>query len=143
MLSKLVIIMQTQKFSLNNTPVVGSLFPDFPKSVFYVYVLTDCNRAQFRIGVCSDLLQFLNLIVQTKILVPTCGEPAIDKLVYIEANVPVKKAERRVNEIMSFTRMQKDRLIRGRNQDWKDMRPELSALLSETRASVVNSALVA
>lgn len=143
MLSKLVIIMQTQKFSFNNTQLAGSLFPDFPKSVFYIYVLTDCNRAQFRIGVCSDLSQFLNLIVQTKNLAPTCGEPAIDKLVYLEANVPIKKAELRVNEIMSYTRMQKDRLIRGRNQDWKDMRPELSALLSEARALVAKSALVA
>ena len=81
--------------------------------------------------------------MQSKILAPACGEPAIDKLVYLEANVPVKKAERRVNEIMSFTRMQKDRLIRGRNLDWKDMRPELLALISEAKASVSRSALVA
>ena len=143
MLSKLVIIMQTQKFSFNNTPITGSLFPDFPKSVFYVYVLTDCNRAHFRIGVCSDLSQFLNLIVQSNILAPACGEPAIDKLVYLEANVPVEKAERRVNEIMRFTRMQKDRLIRGENLDWKDIRPELSARLSEAKVSGSKSALVA
>lgn len=131
LLSKLVIIMRTQKFSFNNTPVAGSLFPDFPRSVFYVYVLTDCNRTQFRTGVCSDLGQFLNLIVQARMLAPTCGEPAVDKLVYLQANVPVKKAEKRVNEIMTYTRMQKDRLIRMNNPDWKDLRPALAKILQE------------
>lgn len=143
MLSKLVNIMRTQKFSFNNTPVSDTLFPDFPRSVFYVYVLTDCNRTRFRTGVCTDLHVFLKLIDQAAMLAPAGGEKSPDRLVYLEANVPMKKADARVLEIMNFTRMQKDRLVRSANPDWKDLRPELARRLHENTDALINAGLVA
>ena len=119
--------MRTQKFSFKRSLFYGNLFPEYVPVKWYVYLLTDANRGQFRTGICSDLPEFLHLLAQASRLAPSGGLKSPDKLVYLERNIPVRKAEKRLTEIIALTRMQKDRLIRSYNPDWKDLKALLLA----------------
>ncbi|MEJ5054691.1 GIY-YIG nuclease family protein [Sphingobacterium sp. MYb382] len=87
-----------------------------------VYILTDSNRSYLKVGYSNDLNTTMNELRQASpSLFP--NSPKLTNLVHIEVYDSLDQAERRAAQLMQFTRMQRERLIRFKNPNWLNQLP--------------------
>jgi len=91
----------------------------------YVFIVTDANRSILQVGLSADLLQSVRPSQpMPNLLSESFGQ--IGRLVYFEELSNEKDAFQRFKLLNSFTRLQKERLIRKVNADWIDLGIALS-----------------
>ena len=93
--------------------------PDM-KTKKFVYLVTDRNRNTIHVGMSTDLMKTMTFYRQMPSLFFDAGQQ-LTRLVYFEELSSEASAKERFNLINKFTRIQKDRLIRGVNPDWIDL----------------------
>ena len=90
------------------------------KTKKFVYLVTDRNRNSIHVGMSTDLMKTMTFYRQMPNLFFDAGQQ-LTRLVYFEELNSEASAKERFNLINKFTRIQKDRLIRGVNPDWIDL----------------------
>jgi len=90
------------------------------KTKKFVYLVTDRNRNSIHVGMSTDLMKTMTFYRQMPNLFFDAGQQ-LTRLVYFEELNSEDSAKERFNLINKFTRIQKDRLIRGVNPDWIDL----------------------
>lgn len=106
MLIKLVIIFQTAKF--------------YYQMKRFIYIITDRNRKNLHVGLCSDLLKTLDFYKK----MPTLffdNSQQLNRLVYFEEINTEEQAMERFKTVSTYTRTQKEKMIRPVNPDWIDL----------------------
>ena len=113
----------------------------------FIYIITDRNRNNLHVGLCSDLLKTLDFYHQ----MPTLffdNANQLNRLVYFEEISNEELALERFKTVSTFTRPQKEKMIRPVNPDWIDLtaglnyesglrvRPQLRPSLSSSRRMV-------
>jgi len=86
----------------------------------FVYILTDCNRKCLHVGLTDDLVKTTTFYKQHKQLFFDAATK-VSRLVYFEEFTSGETALIRFNTLSTFTRSQKERLIRSLNKDWLDL----------------------
>jgi len=86
----------------------------------FVYILTDCNRKCLHVGLTHDLLETVSFYKNHKQLFFDASNK-VSRLVYFEEFTAEEPAMNRFNMLSTFTRSQKERLIRASNKDWLDL----------------------
>jgi len=90
----------------------------------FVYILTDCNRKCLHVGLTDDLLKTVSFYKEHKQLFFDSTDK-VSRLVYFEEFNAEEPALCRFNVLATFTRSQKERLIRSANKDWLDLSLQL------------------
>lgn len=90
----------------------------------FVYILTDCNRKCLHVGLTDDLLKTVSFYKEHKQLFFDVASQ-VSRLVYFEEFNREDAATSRFNLLATFTRSQKERLIRSSNKDWLDLSLQL------------------
>ena len=113
----------------------------------FIYIITDRNRNNLHVGLCSDLLKTLDFYRQ----MPTLffdNANQLNRLVYFEEMSNEDQAMERFKTVSTYTRPQKEKMIRPVNPDWIDLtaglnyesglrvRPQLRPSLSSSRKMV-------
>ena len=113
----------------------------------FIYIITDRNRKNLHVGLCSDLLKTLDFYRQ----MPTLffdNSNQLNRLVYFEEINTEEQAMERFKVVSTYTRPQKEKMIRPVNPDWVDLtiglkfesgirvRPQLRPSVSSLRAAV-------
>ena len=86
----------------------------------FIYIITDRNRNNLHVGLCSDLLKTLEFYRQ----MPTLffdNSKQLNRLVYFEEINTEEQAMERFKFVSTFTRPQKEKMIRSVNPDWIDL----------------------
>jgi putative endonuclease len=132
MLIKLVIIFQTANLFIMKR---------------FIYIITDRNRNNLHVGLCSDLLKTLDFYKQMPTLFFDSAQQ-LNRLVYFEEINNEDMAMERFKHVSTFTRPQKEKLIRSVNKEWIDLtlglnlennmrsRPTMRPSLGARRATV-------
>lgn len=113
----------------------------------FIYIITDRNRNNLHVGLCSDLLKTLEFYRQ----MPTLffdNSKQLNRLVYFEEINNEEQAMERFKTVSTYTRPQKEKMIRPVNPDWIDLttglnyesgvrvRPQMRPSMSSSRAAV-------
>ncbi len=86
----------------------------------YIYMLTDCNRTCLHVGMTDDLNKAATTYKELSgLFFDACSK--VSRLVYHETFPTEAAALRRFKELSTYTRMQKERLIRKYNPNWTDL----------------------
>ena len=97
-----------------------------------IYITTDANRVYLEAGYCQDMsLKLFEL--QDSATSFSSRIPKFSRIVHTEEFDTYEAAERRKNELNSYTRMQKEKLIRRYNPDWLGM-PALDTAIMKKAA---------
>jgi len=114
----------------------------------FIYIITDRNRNNLHVGLCSDLLKTLEFYRQ----MPTLffdNSKQLNRLVYFEEINTEEQAMDRFKTVSTYTRAQKEKMIRPVNPDWVDLtiglnfesgirvRPQMRPSISSGRAAVI------
>ena len=111
----------------------------------FIYIITDRNRTNLHVGLCSDLLKTLHFYREMPTLFFDSAQQ-LNRLVYFEEINTEEQAMERFKFVSTFTRTQKEKLIRAVNQDWIDLtiglnyenglrvRPQLRPAISQNRS---------
>lgn len=86
----------------------------------FVYIITDRNRNNLHVGMCADLLKTLQFYQD----MPTLffdNANQLNRLVYFEEINTEDMAMERFKFVSTFTRSQKEKMIRSVNPDWVDL----------------------
>ena len=86
----------------------------------FVYIITDRNRNNLHVGLCTDLLKTLQFYSE----MPTLffdNSKHLNRLVYFEEINSETMAMDRFKFVSTFTRPQKEKMIRSVNPDWIDL----------------------
>lgn len=86
----------------------------------FIYIITDRNRKNLHVGLCADLLKTLDFYRQ----MPTLffdNSQQLNRLVYFEEINTEEQAMERFKGLSTFTRAQKEKMIRSVNSDWIDL----------------------
>jgi putative endonuclease len=86
----------------------------------FIYIITDRNRNNLHVGLSSDLLKTLQFYHQ----MPTLffdNAKQLNRLVYFEEINNEAQAMERFQFVSTFTRPQKEKMIRAVNPDWIDL----------------------
>ena len=86
----------------------------------FIYIITDRNRKNLHVGLCSDLLKTLDFYRQ----MPTLffdNSNQLNRLVYFEEINTEEQAMERFKFVSTFTRPQKEKMIRSVNPNWIDL----------------------
>jgi putative endonuclease len=86
----------------------------------YIYIITDRNRNNLHVGLCSDLLKTLQFYRQMPTLFFDNAQQ-LNRLVYFEEISNEDQAMERFKFVSTFTRPQKEKMIRSVNPDWVDL----------------------
>ncbi len=86
----------------------------------YIYIITDRNRNNLHVGLCSDLLKTLQFYRQMPTLFFDSAQQ-LNRLVYFEEINNEEQAMERFKFVSTFTRPQKEKMIRSVNPDWVDL----------------------
>ncbi len=86
----------------------------------YVYLVTDRNRSSLHVGMSADLIKTMSFYRQMPNLFFDSAQQ-LTRLVYFEELNSEDTAIKRFKTISQFTRIQKERIIRGVNPDWLDL----------------------
>jgi putative endonuclease len=86
----------------------------------YVYLVTDRNRSSLHVGMSADLIKTMAFYRQMPNLFFDSAQQ-LTRLVYFEELNSEETAIKRFKTLSQFTRMQKERIIRGVNPDWLDL----------------------
>jgi putative endonuclease len=113
----------------------------------FVYIITDRNRNNLHVGLCSDLLKTLDFYRQMPTLFFDSAQQ-LNRLVYFEEINTEEQAMARFKTVSTFTRPQKEKMIRYVNPDWVDLtiglnfesgvrpRPQFRPSISSVRRAV-------
>ncbi|WP_299498549.1 GIY-YIG nuclease family protein [Mucilaginibacter sp.] len=113
----------------------------------FIYIITDRNRNNLHVGLCSDLLKTLKFYGDMPTLFFDSAQQ-LNRLVYFEEINTEEQAMERFKTVSTFTRPQKEKMIRPVNPDWVDLtiglnfesglrtRPKLRPSISTLRRSV-------
>jgi putative endonuclease len=113
----------------------------------FIYIITDRNRKNLHVGLCSDLLKTLDFYKKMPTLFFDSAQQ-LNRLVYFEEINTEEQAMERFNIISTFTRPQKEKMIRPVNPDWVDLtiglnfesgirvRPQLRPSINSLRKAV-------
>ncbi|MGZ3872553.1 MAG: GIY-YIG nuclease family protein [Mucilaginibacter sp.] len=86
----------------------------------FIYIITDRNRNNLHVGLCSDLLKTLDFYRQ----MPTLffdNARQLNRLVYFEEMNTEEHAMERFKTVSTYTRPQKEKMIRSVNPNWVDL----------------------
>ncbi|QQL50406.1 GIY-YIG nuclease family protein [Mucilaginibacter ginkgonis] len=86
----------------------------------FIYIITDRNRKNLHVGLCSDLVKTLKFYAD----MPTLffdNANQLNRLVYFEEINNEDMAMERFKFLSTFTRAQKEKIIRSVNADWVDL----------------------
>ena len=86
----------------------------------FIYIITDRNRNNLHVGLCSDLLKTLQFYRQMPTLFFDSAQQ-LNRLVYFEEINTEEQAMERFKFVSTFTRPQKEKMIRSVNPDWVDL----------------------
>lgn len=86
----------------------------------FVYILTDCNRQCLHVGLTDDLIRTMAFYKEHKQLFFD-ATARVSRLVYFEEIDTEELSMSRFNLLSTFTRSQKERVIRASNKDWQDL----------------------
>lgn len=86
----------------------------------FIYILTDSNRRSLHVGLTQDLIYTMNYYKERH-LAFFDSPKAVSRLVYLEETSTLEMARNRFKEISAYTRTQKEKIIRLKNMDWKDL----------------------
>ena len=101
----------------------------------FIYIITDRNRNNLHVGLCSDLVKTLDFYKQ----MPTLffdNSQQLNRLVYFEEIKTEEQAMERFKTVSTYTRPQKEKMIRPVNPDWIDL---TAGLAFESRIKVRSS----
>ncbi|MEO8886024.1 MAG: GIY-YIG nuclease family protein [Mucilaginibacter sp.] len=113
----------------------------------FIYLITDRNRNTLHVGLCSDLLKTLKFYSEMPTLFFDSAQQ-LNRLVYFEEINTEEQAMARFQTVSTYTRPQKEKMIRSVNPDWVDltiglnyettvrMRPQLRPSVSAMRRAV-------
>ena len=113
----------------------------------FVYIITDRNRKNLHVGMCTDLLKTIKFYGDMPTLFFDKAQQ-LNRLVYFEEINNEEQAMERFKLLSTFTRAQKEKMIRSVNQDWIDLtiglklesnirvRPYLRPSLATTKRSI-------
>jgi putative endonuclease len=91
----------------------------------FIYIITDRNRNNLHVGLSSDLLKTLQFYSDMPTLFFDSSKQ-LNRLVYFEEINNEEMAMERFKTVSSFTRIQKERMIRPVNPDWVDLTTALN-----------------
>ena len=113
----------------------------------FIYLITDRNRNTLHVGLCSDLLKTLKFYSEMPTLFFDSAQH-LNRLVYFEEINTEEQAMERFKMVSTYTRPQKEKMIRSVNPDWVDltiglnyesnvrMRPQLRPSMNAMRRAV-------
>ena len=88
---------------------------------YYVYILSNKTNKVLYTGVTNDLLRRVyehkNHLVENSFT----SKYKVNKLVYYEETSDIKAAIEREKQIKGWNRARKDKLVEGKNPQWKDL----------------------
>ncbi len=114
----------------------------------FVYIITDRNRNNLHVGLCTDLLKTLQFYSEMPTLFFDSSKH-LNRLVYFEEINSEEMAMDRFKFVSTFTRPQKEKMIRSVNPDWIDLtiglniematynKPQLRPNISAARKSLI------
>ncbi len=114
----------------------------------FIYIITDRNRKNLHVGLCSDLLKTLDFYRQMPTLFFDNAQQ-LNRLVYFEEINTEEQAMERFKTVSTFTRPQKEKMIRPVNPDCVDLtiglnfesgirvRPQLRPSINASRRTAV------
>ena len=86
----------------------------------FIYIITDRNRNNLHVGLCSDLIKTLDFYRQMPTLFFDSAQQ-LNRLVYFEEINTEEQAMERFKFVSTFTRPQKEKMIRSVNPNWVDL----------------------
>jgi putative endonuclease len=86
----------------------------------FIYIITDRNRNNLHVGLCSDLLKTLKFYGDMPTLFFDSSKQ-LNRLVYFEEINTEEMAMERFKTVSTYTRLQKEKMIRPVNPDWVDL----------------------
>ena len=86
----------------------------------FIYIITDRNRNNLHVGLCSDLLKTLQFYSEMPTLFFDSSKH-LNRLVYFEEINNDEMAMDRFKFVSTFTRAQKEKMIRSANPNWIDL----------------------
>ena len=86
----------------------------------FIYIITDRNRNNLHVGLCSDILKTLQFYRDMPTLFFDTARQ-LNRLVYFEEINTEEQAMERFKFVSTFTRPQKEKMIRSVNPDWVDL----------------------
>ena len=115
----------------------------------FIYIITDRNRNNLHVGLCSDLVKTLQSYTQMPTLFFDSAQQ-LNRLVYFEEINTEELAMERFKQVSTYTRPQKEKMIRPVNPDWIDLtiglnfesnlrtRPQIRPSISSLRRAVTS-----
>ncbi|MET3500275.1 MULTISPECIES: GIY-YIG nuclease family protein [Mucilaginibacter] len=86
----------------------------------FVYIITDRNRKNLHVGLCSDLMKTIQFYSEMPTLFFDNAQQ-LNRLVYFEEINTEEQAMERFKVVSTYTRPQKEKMIRSVNADWIDL----------------------
>lgn len=86
----------------------------------FIYIITDRNRKNLHVGLSSDLMKTLQFYRDMPTLFFDNAQQ-LNRLVYFEEINNEEMAMERFKFVSTFTRSQKEKMIRSVNADWIDL----------------------
>jgi putative endonuclease len=86
----------------------------------FIYIITDRNRNNLHVGLCSDILKTIQFYGQMPTLFFDSAQQ-LNRLVYFEEINNEDQAMERFKFVSTFTRPQKEKMIRSVNPNWVDL----------------------
>ena len=114
----------------------------------FIYIITDRNRKNLHVGLCSDLVKTLQFYSDMPTLFFDSAQQ-LNRLVYFEEINTEEQAMERFKIVSTYTRPQKEKMIRSVNPDWIDLtiglnieqnlpaRPQIRPNVSAARKSLI------
>src|SRR3978361_2489083 len=113
----------------------------------FIYIITDRNRNNLHVGLCSDILKAIQFYGQMPTLFFDSAQQ-LNRLVYFEEINTEEQAMERFKNVSTYTRPQKEKKIRPVKPDWVDLtiglkfesgirvRPQLRPSINSLRKAV-------
>ena len=108
----------------------------------FIYIITDRNRNNLHVGLCSDILKTLNFYREMPTLFFDTAQQ-LNRLVYFEEINTEEQAMERFKYVSTFTRPQKEKMIRSVNPDWVDLTIGLNFEHNTRTRSMIRAAISA
>ena len=86
----------------------------------FIYIITDRNRNNLHVGLSSDLVKTLQFYNEMPTLFFDSAQQ-LNRLVYFEEINSEEMAMERFKQVSTYTRPQKEKMIRPVNPDWIDL----------------------
>src|ERR1700743_2262405 len=86
----------------------------------FIYIITDRNRNNLHVGLCSDILKTIQFYGQMPTLFFDSAQQ-LNRLVYFEEINSEEQAMDRFKFVSTFTKPQKEKMIRSVNPNWVDL----------------------